>query len=1160
MSTSRPGNALRHIGAAALAVLVGTTTFVLAQAPRPSAMCLVSGRVSNGTTPLPGVSLMASRDGMVVSATASDVAGNYRLRLPAGDYRITADLPAFAPFEQNVSLAESSSGSAPAGECARTLDVQLLLRSRVQSTTPSATTATAQAAPRPEGRGRGAAQGAGAQARFSQLQVVQAETAGAAETSSTTIDDADPATRLLPPGFSTNADTNVVAVTGDAASLDRGQLRDRLEALGRGEFDGAGFQRPDGFDTQGRAGGFGQFGGGFAQGGPGGGPGGPGPGGGGGGGRGFGGGGGGRGGGAPGGGRGAFLGRGRGQNPVQGSATYTFGGSALNAAPYPLRANTQNNPEYTQQQFGATVGGPLRLPGYDGSRTTFFFNYNGGRANNLFDQYATVPTAAVRAGDFGAGATVIDPSTGLAFANGRIPANRIDPGALALLQYIPLPNLPGTAQNFRRTTTALNASDGFSARVTHNFSSAAAQRGGGRGGRGGGGGFGGRGGGGRGRGVTGTAVVLNAQVQYRRNDSDAVNVFPTLGGTNRNSSVSAPIQVNVLHGRAIHNIQATVTRTSSESQNGFAGVTNVAALAGITGVSTDPFDWGAPSLSFSTFTGLRDLAPSQRSDRRVQLGYTMTRPFNRHSFRIGGDVRLDASSGRTDANANGSFVFTGLYSADGAQVARGTGLDFADFLLGRPQQATVQFGPGNVNLRGQAYSLFAQDDWRARGNLTFNLGVRYEIVRPFTEANGHMVNLDVANGFTAAAPVIAGGTGLFTGGFPAALINDDLNNVAPRVGVAWRASPRLIVRAGYGLSFNNGSYATIARQLVAQPPFAVTDTSIGTVVAPIILADPFASIGGPTTTNNYGVDKNYQLGVIHTWNVDITRSVGRLWQVGAGYTGTRGHDLDVIRAPNRGPDGLRIADVEPFLWQTAEGDSILHAGTFRLRRQPTRGIGGTITYTIARSIDDASNIGGGARVVAQNDLDLEAERGLSSFDRRHLLTGDLTFELPFGPNRRWLNKDGAVAGVLRDWSLSANVTAESGTPFTARLVGATTDVARGTNGTLRANYTGADIALANPTLFRFFNTDAFTAPPSGTFGDAGRNTIIGPGQHFLNAAIGRDVRLSGNRVVSVRIEANNVLNTVRYGAIDTVVNSPTFGQVISVQPMRTVQLNLRFRY
>jgi hypothetical protein len=436
------------------------------------------------------------------------------------------------------------------------------------------------------------------------------------------------------------------------------------------------------------------------------------------------------------------------------------------------------------------------------------------------------------------------------------------------------------------------------------------------------------------------------------------------------------------------------------------------------------------------------------------------RPFTRHNVRLGGDVRFDSSSGRTDSEARGSFVFTGLYSGGGASA--GSGLDFADFLLGRPQQASVQFGPGNVVLRGQAYSLFAQDDWRLRSNVTMNLGVRYELVTPFTEANGHMVNLDVAPGFTAASPVESGAAGVFTGGFPAALINDDLNNVAPRVGIAWRANQRTTLRGGYGISFNNGSYSTIARQLVAQPPFADASTNIGSIVTPLTLADPFAGIAPSTTTNNYGIDKNYQLGVIHTWNADLNRSVGRLWQLGASYTGTRGLHLDVLRAPNRGPDGLRIEDVQPFVWQSAEGHSILHAGTFRVRRQPTRGIGGSVSYTLARSIDDASSIGGGARVVAQDDRNLAAERGLSSFDRRHLVTGDLTFELPFGPNRRWLNKDGTLASVLRDWSLSANFTAESGTPFTARLVGAASDVARGTNGTLRANYTGADIGSRTP--------------------------------------------------------------------------------------------------
>jgi Carboxypeptidase regulatory-like domain len=300
----------------------------------------VAGRVSSGSTPLPGVSLKATRDGTVVTATSTDVAGVYRLRLPLGEYQITADLPAFATVDQQVSLVSGAGGSEPSAGCGRTLDLQLLLRSRAQSSTAAAANATPPGATtRQFGRGGSApGQTGAAPGRFSQLQVVQAETATAADTASAAIDDADPAARLLPPGFSTNAASDVVAVTGDAANLDRGQLRDRLEALGRGEFEAAGARRPEGFEAPGAP--FGRFGGGgFAQGGPAGGPDG-------GGGRGFGGGpgpGGGAGGGARGAGGGAgggFLGRGRGQNPLQGSATYTFGSSGLDASPYPIRVNT----------------------------------------------------------------------------------------------------------------------------------------------------------------------------------------------------------------------------------------------------------------------------------------------------------------------------------------------------------------------------------------------------------------------------------------------------------------------------------------------------------------------------------------------------------------------------------------------------------------------------------------------------------------------------------------------------------------------------------------------------------------------------------------------------------------------------------------------------
>jgi len=248
------------------------------------------------------------------------------------------------------------------------------------------------------------------------------------------------------------------------------------------------------------------------------------------------------------------------------------------------------------------------------------------------------------------------------------------------------------------------------------------------------------------------------------------------------------------------------------------------------------------------------------------------------------------------------------------------------------------------------------------------------------------------------------------------------------------------------------------------------------------------------------------------------------------------------------------------LWQTSEGTSTLHAMSVRVRKNQTRGLSGTASYTWAKSIDNASSIGGGGQVVAQNDRDLEAERGLSSFDRRHQFESTLSIELPFGANRRWLHDGGPWAAMLAEWSLAASFTAQSGTPFTARVLAAASDVARGTNGTLRANYVGGQVALDSPTLLRFFDTSAFAVPPPGRFGDAGRNTIIGPGDTQLNASLGRDVRLTGTQVLSLRLEATNVLNVVRFGAIDTAVNSPTFGQVISIRPMRTLQFNARYRF
>lgn len=1131
-------------------IIAASLGAVLAAAQQPAEVtCRITGVARGAGVTLPGVSVTLLAGDAVRSAAATQADGTYRIAAVPGTYRLRAELTGFDRVERDLLVAAPPS-------CNQTVDLALTLTPR-RAAVPSAPTGARAAAAGTRGAGGGPNGGQ----RFQRLDVQQEATAPPEQETA-------PAQEalLLPPGFNgTDVGGDAIAVNGATARVDNGLLNDRNNAFARGDF-----QPPPGLDGTATFGGFGQPGadggaapGGFAGGfqGAGGagrgaaGPGGPagqdGRGGGG------------RGGGGPGGRGGALGGRGFQQNRLNATADYTFGGSALDATPYQLRPDSPvDEKPYTQHNFGATLGGRLYIPGLiTGTRTSFTFGYTGARGATLFDQYATVPTADIRDGNFsGIAGTLVDPVTGQPFAGNVIPANRISSQAQALLPYIPLPNLPGVQRNYHYTTTTQSNNDSFNARVTHVFGATGNARGGGPGGRGGGG-AGGGGFRGRGAAARGTTASLNVQLQYRRTDADQANTFSTLGGTRSQTTLGIPVGLNVTKGRELHNFNFNFSHTSSQTTNRFAGVTNVAAQAGIAGAATDPFAWGVPTLSFSTITGLRDLTPTDRSDQRFSTDYAWSHPLRRHQLRIGGSFQADSTSSYTETNANGTFIFTGIYTSAGLPVR---GADFADFLLGVAQQASVQYGPGTVTLKGKSLAGYVNDDWRLNGRVTVQLGLRYELLWPFIEESGHLVNLDVTPNFTAAAPVQSGGEGPYTGDFPKSLLETDKNNLAPRLGIAWRIGRGTVLRGGYGTSYNNGTYSAIARQLAVQPPFATSNTNIGTLSTALLMENALTGVSADETTNTFGIDKNYVLGRVQTYNADINHPLKTAWTVGANYTYTSGSSLDVIRAPNRGPTGLRIEGVQPFLWETSEGSSVLHSATFRVQRRQVRGLGGGVQYTLARSRDNAPSIGGGgptsSAVVAQNDQDLNAEWALSTFDRRQRVNANVNYDLPFGPNRPWLNNGGRLASWFEGWRVTATMLLDAGTPLTARVQNAARDVAQGVNGALRADYNGSDIAVADPSVNQFFNTGAFTVPLTGRFGDSPRNVIIGPGSKQLNAQLSRDIRLGGTKALSLQMRFNNLLNNVNYAAVDTNVTSITFGQVLAVRPMRSAQLNLRFRF
>jgi hypothetical protein len=1044
------------------------------------------------------------------TATTTNANGFYRARLPApGRYAVQVQMSAFAPLTREVEL----SGTSPAAR----QDFQLVLLSRSGSGGP----VQARVAP---------GLGMGRRAPGASMAVDETSVPGSA------------AQQLVPqgiavPGMNANSATESVAVSGNVASsqfagLSLAEMQQRMREM-RDE-------RSD-----------------FQSGGPGGGP--------------------------PRGGIGSPIMIGRGGrsgfdiNRVHGSLTYFLGDSALDAAPYSLRGQQPSKAGYLQQTFGASVGGPLSIPKiYNGGRKTFFFAaFNGTRASNPYDAFSTVPTPAERNGDFSQTAStpgasgpvlIINPQTGQPFTGNMIPATQINPAARGLLNYIPLPNLPGTVQNFHYVTSATDNIANVNVRLMHSFDNL-----------------------GMGRRRGGPRNNFNLGFHFQQSDSTLTNPFPTVGGTTSAQSFDVPVGYVRTFGRLTNILRFDYNRTRLSTQNLYAFAQNITGALGITGVSPSPFDWGLPNLAFTNFAGITDTNPQLRRNQTVSISDFMVRRSGKHTWRWGGDFRRIQINTQADSNARGTFTFTGASTAammNGVKVP-GTGYDFADFLLGLPQLTSVQFGVDNFHFRGNSWDLFAQDDWRIRGNLTLNLGLRYEYVSPLSEINNRLVNLDVNAAFTAVAPVLPGQSGPFTGRFPSTLINPVRNNLAPRVGIAWKAAADTVVRAGYGINYNTTAYDTMAQQLAFQPPFSFTETNVVSPALPLSLQNGFPAPAPATITNTYGVNRDYRLAYVQIWNLDVQPEFGANLVLNLDYTGTKGTRLDIVDAPNQVGFALRIPGVQPFFWESSVGDSVMHAGSIRLRKRLAHGISVGGVYTFSKSIDNASNIGSGAvvsnastlgggpgasgggtgaatatgtTVVAQNAFDLAAERGLSSFDQRHRFTADYLWELPLGHDKPWLAAPGVLRALFGDWQWSGDWTIASGYPFTARVLGDFADVSRGTNGSLRADQTGQPIAVANPTTVAWFNTAAFVMPPAGQFGNAGRNTNAGPGSAIFDMALTKVVPMGEARALEVRAQASNVFNTPQFVAIDTVVNSPTFGRVISTGPMRTVQFVMRYRF
>jgi hypothetical protein len=251
---------------------------------------------------------------------------------------------------------------------------------------------------------------------------------------------------------------------------------------------------------------------------------------------------------------------------------------------------------------------------------------------------------------------------------------------------------------------------------------------------------------------------------------------------------------------------------------------------------------------------------------------------------------------------------------------------------------------------------------------------------------------------------------------------------------------------------------------------------------------------------------------------------------------------------------------QPFAYENSVGYSRFEALRVNVRKRMQKGISLQGTYQYGHSIDNSSSIGGAAQTVAQNPNDLNAEEGNSSFDVRHKLTGNWVFELPFGPNRAFLSKGGFWSKALDGFSVSGDFTFATGTYYTPNYQLTVQETATGSSSSLRPDRNFNVPISGAKQIGNWFNTAAFRAPAAGQYGTASRNSIQGPGIKVVDMSLSRTVQLGETRSFEARVTAANALNIVQFSGINTILNSPTFGQVTGAAQMRTLTVLARYRF
>jgi hypothetical protein len=897
-----------------------------------------------------------------------------------------------------------------------------------------------------------------------------------------------------------------------------------------------------------------------------------------------------------------------GTNRFHGSAYEFFRNEKLDAKNFFDDPNSRIAP-YKQNQFGFTLGGPIAR-----NRTFFFVDYEGLRIRQAQTLTSFVPTDAQRAGDFsdqldltqqtgtdcgghptfageifdarnaGDGCGVAFQYDGAGMPLNIIPQSQLDPLALAITKLYPEPNVDGNGFNFLSNPVRSETRNNFDVRIDQKYTE-------------------------------------NDYGFFRFSYEDQPSVIPGpfdstggdgggfFSGDEDNAYRSfATSWTHLFRNNLTNEFRLGYNRVNSQRQQINSDKSSEELLnfpGGFPGIPDVPGNGGLPQLTFNDVAqiGSPTFLPSHEVQNTYGLSENLSWVRGNHSFKFGTDIRSEEFTIFQPAAPRGTLDFGPGLTDDpdpAAQFSGGSG--FASFLVGLSDGGSIN-NLHNIDYHHQVYAFYGQDDWRITPKLTLNVGLRYELFTTIKERNRELGTFDLSTGslivpkgvnaqltpaLAAIVPVVANAT--------PGLISPDTNNFAPRIGLAYQVSNKLVVRAGYGIFYGGDEAGPYSNPSMGfNPPFFISknfNQPCGTPSANPAGVDcslpgiPTLASGFPANSLTdpeppplfFSLDPNLVIPYMQQWHLSTQYELPSNTVFEATYAGSRGLKQYIYlngnqAAPDPDPN-LPFADRRPLPqldgfvgWFRSAGWSNYNSLQLRAEKRFSHGLTFLASYTWAHALDIASN----ADLGAQNGGDFryfkqpEREYGNSDFDVRHRFVFSYLYELPIGHGKRMLgDATGVLNQIVGGWQVGGITSVSKGNWFTVL----DDNVVANSDGQQRPDLIGDPRAKpCEPNTF--FNTCAFADPPAGSFGNVSRNSVQGPGYQIWDFSLFKNFPISERAKLEFRAEFFNVFNHPNLqfaksgpqNSINTTTfPTPQFGFLTAARDPRQVQLALKLSF